>query len=219
MVGGRRRTIPLGDERDGVTRLMAERRLATIRDDVRLGRWEPDGGDRSAAPTREPEPTFAEVAGRFLAFKRSSQLRDSTIEHLRWTLEVHLVPHFGRRRPSQIAPNDVIAYSDHQVVQRERIAALRERGKYLTGSRGGALRELSNRSINDTLRVLAELLGWAARKGWGDGQANPAAGWRLKEKPRLVAALEPDELADLLGAAGRRGRRGGSWARSRGAAS
>lgn len=200
MVDGDRRTVRLGDERDGVTRLMAERELARVIEEVRLGCWAPEDDGTSATRPREPEPPFAEVAKRFMAYKRSKQLRDSTLDFLAWALDAHLVPYFGRRRPSRISTDHVIAYSDHQVAQRERIVRLRARGEYLAGPRGGAMRELSNASINLTLRVLAEVLEWSAQKGWRAKAGNPAAGWRLAQRPRPVPVLEPDEIADLLAA-------------------
>ena len=52
------------------------------------------------------------------------------------------------------------------------------------------LAELCDATINSTLVYLTGLLTWAARNGWGDPLANPAANWRLKERPRLKAALE-----------------------------
>ncbi len=112
------------------------------------------------------------------------------------------MPFFGDKQPSRITERDVVAYSDHQIAQRARIAQLRSQGKYLTGPKDGALRELSDVTINSTLVVLTGLLTWAAKKGWGDLASNPAADWRIQERRRLRAALEPDELADLIAAAG-----------------
>jgi integrase len=202
MVDGERQTIHLGDERDGATRLSAQRKLKDVLEDIRLGCWQPDGKtDASRAATREREPGFAEVAGRFLEHKRSRQLRTSTIDRLTWAIEAHLVPFFGTTRPSRITEQDVMAFSDHEILQRGRIAQLRSQGKYLSGPGGGALRELSDVTINSLLIVLTGVLGWAAEKGWGERDANPAAGWRLRERPRLTAALESDELADLIAAA------------------
>jgi integrase len=197
---GERHTVALGDERNGMTRLMAERQLAKVVEDMRLGCWQPDAAtNKGAAGSPASEPPFSEIAGRFLAYKRSGQLRDRTLSYLKWALEVHLVPYFRNKRPSRITQDDVTAYTDHEIAQRERIDSLRSRGKYLAGPNGGALRAMSNRSINDTLQVLSELLAWAASKGWGKDE-NPAATWRLREKPRLTCALEPDELADLIAA-------------------
>ncbi|NLT05833.1 MAG: site-specific integrase [Solirubrobacterales bacterium] len=199
MVAGTRTLVELGDERDGGTRRAAERRLRDVLEDIRLGRWQQ--AKPSAATGRRPEPGFDEVAGLFLAMKRSCQLRDGTIENLKWALHVHLVPHFKNRRPSTITEDDVIAYSDHEIAQRARLRQLRERGSYLEGPNGGAMRPLSNRSINMMLAALTELLAFAAGKGWGIPERNAAAGWRLQEKPRLRSALETDELSDLLTAA------------------
>lgn len=198
MVDGERVTLDLGDERDGATPLSAARKLKDVLEDIRLGRWEPPA--EAKAPKREPG--FAEVARMYLEFKRSRQLRSSTMARLTWAFETHLIPFFKNRRPSRIAERDVVAYTDHQIEQRNRIAQLREQDKYLAGPNGGALRELSDATINSTLVYLTGLFTWASKQGWGDPLANPAANWRLKERPRLKAALEADELADLIEAAG-----------------
>ena len=198
MVDGERVTLDLGDERDGVTPLSAARMLKDVLEDIRLGRWEPPA--EAKAPKREPG--FAEAARMYLEVKRSRQLRSSTMNRLTWAFETHLIPFFKNRRPSRITERDVVAYTDHQIEQRNRIAQLREQDKYLAGPKGGALRELSDATINSTLVYLTGLFTWAAKQGWGDPLANPAASWRLKERPRLKAALEADELADLIDAAG-----------------
>lgn len=195
-VAGDRRTVHLGDERDGVTALEAERRLADILDDVRLGRWT----EEAVAGETRAEPSMVEAAEEFVDYKRSRQLRDATIVRLRWALDAHLLPYLGRLRPSEIDQETVRAYAAHEVAQRERIAKLRAEDRYLTGPRGGALRELSNGSINSTLRALTEMLDWCASRGWGGRRPNPAAGYRLQQRERVTFALEADELADLLDA-------------------
>lgn len=42
MVDGKRRTIQLGDERDGATPLSARAKRKDVLEDIHLGRWEPD---------------------------------------------------------------------------------------------------------------------------------------------------------------------------------
>ena len=64
------------------------------------------------------------------------------------------------------------------------------------------MRPMANRTINDTLQLLTEILRWAAGKGWGVKGENPAEGWRLKEEPTVVFPLEVDELASLIKAVG-----------------
>ncbi len=202
MVDGERTTVALGDERDGDTRHAVDGKVKDLLEDIRLGRWEPDLPEQSGPWAVEREPGFADLGERFLKFKRSQQLRENTIKNLEWAIRGHLTPFFKTKRPSKIRQAHVIAFSDHEIAQRGRIAALRERGKYLLGPNDGAMRELSDRSINNILAVLTELLAWAAKRGWGEPTDNPASGWRLKVKPRLTAALERDELFDLILAAG-----------------
>ncbi len=202
MVDGERTTVALGDERDGDTRLAVDEKVRDLEEDIRLGRWEPDLPEPAGVLAVEREPGFADLGERFLTFKQSQQLRETTLNNLRWAIRGHLAPFFKNKRPSKIRQAHVIAFSDHEIAQRARIAALRERGRYLLGPNDGAMRELSDRSINNILAVLTELLGWAAQRGWGDPNVNPASGWRLKVKPRLKAALESDELVELIRAAG-----------------
>jgi integrase len=194
---GNRELIVLGDERDGMTPLMAERELDRILNEIRLSTWEAPRRARSKE-ARRPEPLFAEAAPEFLEWKRASQLREGSMARLQWIFDVHLVPYFGRTRPSRIDEEMVTAYTEHQIARRATIRALREDGKYLEGPKGGAMRPMTNRTINDTLQVLTELLRWAAGKGWGVKGENPAAGWRLKEETTVVFPLEADELADLV---------------------
>src|ERR1700741_1133892 len=71
---GNRVTVPLGDERDGMTLLMAEAALDRLLKEIRLGTWEqPEGG--ALTRERRPEPIFAEAAAEFLELKRASQIR------------------------------------------------------------------------------------------------------------------------------------------------
>jgi hypothetical protein len=49
MVDGERTTVPLGDERDGDTRIDVDGKVKDLLEDLRLGRWEPDLPD-------EPKP-------------------------------------------------------------------------------------------------------------------------------------------------------------------
>lgn len=202
MVDGERVTIQLGDERDGATPQSVKAKRKDVLEDIQLGRWKPDDAKRaSVAAQRRSEPGFAEAAGLYLEFKRSRRLRQSTIERQEWILGTHLVPFFKNAKPSRIVQDDVIALSDHAIAQRTRIAALRAEGKYLTGPKGGTLRELSDVTINSLLVVLTGMLEWASQKGWGDPANNPAAGWRLAARPRITVALEADELAALIAAA------------------
>ena len=135
MVDGERVTIDLGDERDGATPLSAARKLKDVLEDIRLGRWV----SPTEAKTPKREPGFAEAARMYLEFKRSRQLRSSTMNRLTWAFETHLIPFFKNRRPSRITERDVVAYTDHQIEQRNRIAQLREQDKYLAGPKGLSL--------------------------------------------------------------------------------
>ena len=202
MVDGQRRTIQLGDEKKGATPRSVKAKRKDVLEDIRLGRWKPDDEKpASLAAQRRSEPGFAEAADLFLDFKRSRRLRQSTIDRLEWIIGTHLVPFYKNVKLSRITQDDVIALSDHAIAQRPRIAALRAEGKYLTGPKGGNLRELSDVTINSLLVVLTGMLDWAGHRGWGDPANNPAARWRLAARPRITVALEADELAALIAAA------------------
>ncbi len=183
MAYGNRETVIIGDEREGMTRLMARRSLRELVKDIELGIWEPPSRPGRRGPDtrrRHTEPPFAEAAAEFVATKRAHGLADSSIAALGWALDVHLVPYFGTTRPSRIDERMVAGYIRHQVERRDEIRSLRERGLYLTGPRGGAMRELSNQAINSTLRVLHSMLGWRPSRAGATPRSTrpPASGSR-----------------------------------------
>lgn len=90
MVDGERTTVALGDERDGDTRHAVDGKVRDLIEDIRLGRWEPDLPEKSGPWAVEREPGFADLGERFLAFKRSQQLRENTIKNLEWAIRGHL---------------------------------------------------------------------------------------------------------------------------------
>lgn len=173
---GKRRFQHVGYAVDGVTRADAERELLYIVEQVRRGEWRPPA---QPAPVREI-PTFHIFASEWHERRAAEGLKPRTVEHLRWTLVEHLLPHFARLPLDQITVAEVDRY-----VQ----AKLRE------GRLGAA-------SINRTVTVLASVLEVAVEYGYVS--ANPARGRRRRlstTKPARVW-LEPDQVRALLNAAG-----------------
>ena len=116
----------------------AETELANVLADVRRGIWRPP----NAAPIIQElpeEPTFHRLSSDWVA-ARTHEVDPRTVEHWRWALSCHLLPHFKDYRPSQITVAHIEAYKAAQLTEDE---------------------PLSNNSINKTLKVLAQVLDYA----------------------------------------------------------
>jgi integrase len=187
---GSREYVTLGCVADGWTRRKAEEELTNVLADVRRGIWQPDRPQRVEPPASVP--TFHEFASEWFANHRL-EVNDRTAANYEWALTHHLLPFFKDRRVDEITIADVDRYRTSKI--REREAAL-------------VSRPLSNRTINDTISRLAQVLEVAVEYGYLP--ANPAKGRRHRCKahsPRR-AWLEPEQVAPLIAGAVR-GMRGG----------
>ncbi len=176
VVGGRRVFQHVGYTADGVTRADAERELAYALEQVRRGEWRPPA--EVEAPRQMP--TFHEFASEWFERREHEGLRPRTLEHLRWTLTDHLLPHFRAFPLDRIDVAAVDAYVSAKV-------------------REGRLGPVS---INTTVQVLATVLDVAIE--YGHLTANPARGRRRRlpvTKPARLS-LEPEQVTALLAAAG-----------------
>jgi integrase len=187
---GQRQYVTLGNSRDGYTRRQAEAELQNILADVRRGIWRPP---TSIPVVRPPaDPGFHEFASRWLA-SRQGEVALRTTDDYRWALTHHLLPFFRKHRLSEITIAEVDRYRASKVGERERALVTRP---------------LSNRSINATLSVFAQVLEVGVE--YGHISSNPARGRRrrLKEQTPRRSWLEPEQVAPLLDATVR-GLRGG----------
>jgi len=134
------------------------------------------------APT--PNPTFHDFASQWFDGHRH-EVAPRTVEDYQWSLSRHLLPHFKNHRLSQITIAEVDRY---------RTLKVREREQDKEG------RSLSNRSINSTLNLLAQVLETAVE--YGHIQFNPARGRRrrLKAAQPKRTWLEPEQIKPLLDA-------------------
>ncbi len=187
---GERHYLSLGYSWDGYTHRRAETELQNILADIRRGTWQPPQPE--PAPTPAKDPTFHEFASQWFEARRH-EVSSRSVEAYRWALTRHLLPFFKAHRLSQITIAEVDRYRTGKVRERERAKT------------GGAL---SNRSINDTLGLLAQVLETAVE--YGHIQFNPARGRRRRLKAAQPARtwLEPEQIKPLLDATVR-GLRGG----------
>jgi integrase len=200
---GRRQYLTLGSAAEGWNRRRAETELANVLADVRRGKWR--------APELEPtylepeeEPTFHQFASEWLHSREQEGLAKKTLVGFRWSLERHLLPHFASLRLTEITPREVDRYKVAKARERAGIDASREEAK----KRKERFRErgLSNGSINQTLRTLAQVLDTAVEYGLID--SNTAAGRRRRLKASRPSRpwVEPEQLMALLDASSGTGR-------------
>jgi integrase len=177
--GGARHYIGLGAEADGWTRERAELELAYVLERLERGEWTPPERSPAVAPA-PADPTFHAFASEWFDSRRH-ELRAKTIEDYTWRLSNHLLPYFAKHRLSQITAQEVDRY---------RAAKLRAG-------------ELSPRSINMTLTLLAAILETAV--DYGLLAANTAKGRKRRARetrPRRSYLDTAEQIAALLDAAG-----------------
>ncbi|CAN5777961.1 tyrosine-type recombinase/integrase [soil metagenome] len=178
---------------EAATRADAETELRHILADVERGIWKPPVVAEPEVPKREP--TFHEFASEWLTARKLEGLAENTIADLRWSLELHLLPHFASLSLSEITPQEVDRYKVSKARERQEIDDARARGERVRE------RGLSNSSINHTLSDLAQVLETAVE--YGHIAQNPANGRRrrLKQTPPTHSWVEPQQLPALLDAA------------------
>lgn len=199
---GKRQFVTLGTSAEGWSRKRAEEELANTLADVRRGKWHPP----SLAPVVEQsgvEPTFHVFASAWVE-RRRHEVDPRTVEAWHWALEGHLLPLLARYQLSQFTPELVDGYKAAKLREREERVTRMQEWQEADPSRRGRRppRPLSNRSINETIKVLAQVLDDAI--DYRHLETNPARGRkrRLKEKKPSRTFLELDEVTALLAAAG-----------------
>ena len=198
---GKRRYVALGTSDEGWTREKAEKKLGHVLADVERGIWKPEAPPPDQGPATEP--TFHEFASEWFEGV-APELRERTRIDYQWRLSNHLLPYFAKHRLSAITVEEVDRYRREKVRESKAVAAARQRQLAIPEKeRKRLVRPLSNGSINKTIRLLAVVLEQAVEYGYLD--RNPAKGRKrlLKEDKPTRSYLQPDQVAALLGAAGR----------------
>jgi integrase len=168
----------LGSEDEGWTMQRAERALQDRLTEIRLGHWHPP---QPVVEQVVEDPILTVFARKWLT-DHNVGVEPRTIEFRDWAVEGHLLPLLGSYRVSELSSKLIDRYA-------------------LTKQREGAL---SARSINATVKILAQLLADAVEDEAIPLEVNPAAG----KKRRLRAGrprrtwLALDEVRGLLDAAG-----------------
>ena len=180
---------------NATTKQAAEVELQNVLADVRRGIWQPPRPAPVAAV--DEEPSFHEFASEWMTLREQEGLAAKTIVDLRWSLELHLLPHFAAFKLAEITPREVDHYKVVKAKERAEIETARaeaeKRGEKYRGERG-----LSNSSINHVLSDLAQVLETAVE--YGLIASNPAAGKRrrLKSSKPNRPWVEPEQLPALL---------------------
>jgi integrase len=189
---GQRHYISLGYSWEGDTRRQAETELQNILADIRRGTWQPPQPQPASTPTQPDDPTFHEFASQWFEGRRH-EVSSRSVESDKWALTRHLLPFFKDHHLSQITIPEVDRYKNTKVREREQ---------------GHVERPLSNRTINATLALLAQVLEMAVE--YEHIPFNPARGKRrrLKAAQPKRTWLEPEQVRPLLDATVR-GLRGG----------
>jgi integrase/recombinase XerC len=189
-VHGRRVYETLGLASEGWDKTRTQETLKDRLAEVRLGTYVPP---RPGAETRQnaadDEPTFHEFASRWLAMV-APELKQSTVEAIRWRLSYVLLPFFQHHRLSEITISEVDRYRAAKVRERDLLIAAREAGEQIDR------RPLSNSTINRTISLLGQILEVAVE--YGHLPANPARGKRRKLKAAKPQRAYLDSAAQIV---------------------
>lgn len=192
-------TIRLGRSDEGMTRAGAEHEARLIASQTLAGTWSPPlKGDY----VERDVPTIGRLADEHYQRKIRKGLRPNSLADMKRKLEIHLLPHFGDMRVSNLTSRDVEAYLEPKLAENRRIEAALAIGEPLIDGRGRALQPLRPQTINSHLHLLSEILARAAREGLI--ARNPAEGedLRLEARREKKYGLELDEAMSLVEAAG-----------------
>src|SRR4051794_14314703 len=195
-----RETIRLGRSDAGMTRAGAEHEARLIASQILAGTWTPP---LKADYVEAEVPTIAQLADEHYQRKVTKGLRPNSLADMRRKLEIHLLPHFGDIKVSELTSRDVEAYLDRKLKDNRRIEAALAIGEPLIDGRGRAVQPLLPQTINSHLHLLSEILARAVREGLL--ARNPAEGedLRLEVRREKKYGLELDEAMSLVDAAGR----------------
>jgi integrase len=192
-------TIPLGRSDEGMTRAGAEHEVRLIASQILAGTWSPP---LKADYVEHHVPTIAQLADEHYQRKIRKGLRPSSLADMKRKLEIHLLPHFGHIRVTELSSRDVEAYLDRKLAENRRVEAALGIGEPLIDRRGRALQPLQPQTINSHLHLLSEIIARAVREGLL--ARNPAEGedLRLEVRREKKYGLELDEAMALVEAAG-----------------
>jgi integrase len=181
-VGGRKRTVALGD----VTRAEAEERLRHELADVERGVWKPPAAERL---TQTDAPTFHAYSEQWWTLNEG-QLSENTRADYRWRLEKHLLGYFGE------LPLDAIKAATIEAYIAGKLAGV----VYEHGCEVRREKPLSARSINMTVILLGAILERAVKHELI--ARNAAKGCRARERTPARSYLETAaQIEALIGAA------------------
>jgi integrase len=184
---GERQYETLGTDAEGWDRARAQEALGDRLAEVRLGTYiAPHRGGTVAQDAAVP--TFHQFASEWFA-QVEPELRESTVDAIRWRLSYVLLPFWQHHQLSDITIAEVDRYRAAKVHERDQLTAARARGEKIDR------RPLSNSTINRTIGLLAQILDVAVE--YGHIPANPARGKRRKLKADRPTRAYLDSAAQI----------------------
>jgi integrase len=198
---GERISVRFGNELEGWNRRLAEVKLAQTLEEIAAGIWSPPVLD---IDDEDRNPTFHEFATVWFDRYRT-ELDDSTIASYSHTLSRYILPEFKEHRLMDITYESVLRWRDRLRQEAEQLRFAKDHGVALTDRHGQPKRAFGAQTINESIRLLGQILTRAVESEHYLIDRHPVrgrSGLRLRPPARPPREhLEADELVSLIEAA------------------
>ena len=198
---GERISVRLGSELEGWNRALADLKLAETVAAISAGTWQPPAPELDA---EEHDPIFHEFATVWLE-QHGADLDDSTRAGYGHVLSRYILPTFKDHRLSEITYETVRQWRDRLRAESEQLKLAQANNLKLIDRHGRPKRPFGPQTINQSVRLLGQILDRAVESEHYLIDRNPAkgrSGLRMKTPPRPPRNhLEADEVLSLIQAA------------------
>ncbi len=199
--GGERINVRLGNELEGWNRPLADLKLEETIQAIEAHVWRPPVPD---IPDHDHDPFFHEFASVWFD-RHTVDLDESTVTSYGHVLSRYILPEFKGHRLTEITYEAVVRWRDRLRKEAEQLKLAKENGITLLDKHAKPKRPFGPQTINESLRLLGQILSRAVESDHYVLDRNPItgrSGLRLKTSGRPPREhLEADEVLSLIEAA------------------
>ena len=195
---GERITIRLGSELEAWNRPLADRKLEQVANEIEAGTWRRPVSD---IPIEEHDPFFHEFSSVWLD-RHSVDLDQSTLDGYSHVLSRYILPEFKGHRLTEITYEAVVRWRDRLRKESEQLKLAAKTGVQILDRQGRPKRSFGPQRVNESLRLLGQILDRAVQSEHYLIDRNPVkgrSGLRVKTPGKPAREhLEADEVLSLM---------------------